>query len=76
MTPADQTPGQRLDQLLDEIHWSRRTCASILGRTETTVRRWAADETPTPQRVMDWLEALAAFHRQHPAPEGHLEHAG
>lgn len=60
------TPGAQLDALLSELHWSRRTLGGILGRTETTVRRWASTEPPA--AVLAWLQRLAAFHRRYPGP--------
>jgi ribosome-binding protein aMBF1 (putative translation factor) len=53
---------------LDRLHWSGRLLATILGKDERQVRRWAAGAYEVPEDVLAWLERLAAFHDAHPAP--------
>jgi transcriptional regulator with XRE-family HTH domain len=61
MTPT------RLHECLAALHWSQRGLADILGMDERQVRRWAAGAS-IPFAVAEWLERLAVFHENNPAP--------
>lgn len=61
---------RRLLVCLAVIGWPERELARRTGRLQTTVRRWTGGRSPVPPDVAAWVEALAAFHRAHPAPRG------
>ncbi len=63
MTPT------RLRECLQALHWSQRGLAEVLAYSEGTVRGWARGVRPVPPEVAAWLEALAAAHQAHPAPQ-------
>lgn len=50
------------------IGWSIRNLADRLGYDERAVRRWESGERDVPPKVGEWLERLARFHEQNPAP--------
>jgi DNA-binding transcriptional regulator YiaG len=62
MTPT------RFRECLDALDWSQRGIARTLDRQEGTVRQWARGVVQIPDDVAGWLETLARFHEQHPAP--------
>jgi transcriptional regulator with XRE-family HTH domain len=61
------TPPERR-ACLKAIGWSQRGLADRLGYDEGVVRRWMRGNGGPPRDVDAWLESLAAFHREHPAP--------
>jgi DNA-binding transcriptional regulator YiaG len=64
---AAMTP-TRLRECLDALVWTQRGLARTLDRQEGTVRQWARGAVQIPGDVAAWLETLAAFHEQNPAP--------
>lgn len=66
--PAAPMSPYRLAVCLAIIGWSERELARRTGRLQTTVRRWTAGSPAVPAEVAAWVEAMAAFHRAHPAP--------
>jgi len=60
--------GSELRECLETIGWSMRHLATVLGRDETTVRRWGRDAPATPAQVAAWLALLAQAHRAAPPP--------
>ncbi len=62
MTPT------RLREILDELHWSQRDLADLVGCNERLVRRWAVGKPEAPGPLADWLEERLTLHRRHPAP--------
>jgi DNA-binding transcriptional regulator YiaG len=54
---------------LARIGWSKQTLAERLRVDERTVRRWATGATHPPERVVAWLDKLAALIDKHPPPE-------
>lgn len=63
MTPA------RLRWCLDQVGWSTRHLAGVLGCDERLVRRWLSGQFTIPPKVGAWLEALAAVHAANPVPD-------
>ena len=63
MTPT------RLRECLALLRWSQRGLADALNRDEGWVRMMARGTRPIPDALAAWLEALAAVHQAHPAPE-------
>jgi ribosome-binding protein aMBF1 (putative translation factor) len=59
---------ERFTECLTVLRWSQRSLADMLGRDESTVRRWAAGTYPVPSRVEGWLERLARAHGSNPPP--------
>jgi ribosome-binding protein aMBF1 (putative translation factor) len=55
-------------ECLDAVQWSQRGIARHLGRHEGTVRQWARGSVTIPDDVAAWLERLARFHTDNPAP--------
>jgi len=66
----------RLLVCLAVIGWPERELARRTGRQQTTARRWTGGQTPVPADVAAWVEALAAFHQAHPAPQAGEGEAG
>ena len=62
------TPASRLHDALRTLRWSQRTLADFFRVNERTVRRWAAARYPIPAASLTWLERVAAFVRDNPAP--------
>jgi ribosome-binding protein aMBF1 (putative translation factor) len=58
----------RIRACLDLIGWSQRGLAERLQRDERQVRRWCSGDYEIPEPEAQWLNALADFHEQHPAP--------
>jgi hypothetical protein len=57
-------------QALEDIGWSPSGLADALDiRDVRLCRRWGEGTRKIPPVVTEWLSALAAFHRQNPAPE-------
>src|SRR5215467_5021273 len=53
---------------LEALCWTQRGLAALLGVSPTIVNRWAIDHTDVPEPVAVWLEGLAAYLAEHPAP--------
>lgn len=60
---------KRFRTCLDIIGWSILGMANRLGVSEQRARRWMAGDYPMPDSVAEWLEALAAAHRNNPPPK-------
>ncbi|MDT7952834.1 MAG: hypothetical protein RQ966_15125 [Acetobacteraceae bacterium] len=58
----------RFRDILDELHWSLRALAEMIGGDERNVRRWARGRLSVPEPVAEWLEIRLAAHRAHPPP--------
>jgi len=58
----------RLLVCLAILGWSVRELARRLACHQTTVMRWTGATSVVPDGVATWLEALTAFHAEHPAP--------
>lgn len=54
----------RLDAVLTQLRWSQRTLAGLTGYSLRTIARWQTVPAP----IAEWLEAMAAYLRDHPAP--------
>ena len=63
---------KRLSDALATIHWGPIDIAKLLSVNERTARRWIAGQNDPPDRILDWLDRLATFHRDNPAPV-HME---
>ncbi len=64
MTPAE------FATCLTVLHWSHSDLARELSVHRTQVVRWA-NGSRIPDRVVRWLEMLAAMHRANPPPFPH-----
>lgn len=62
MTPA------RLRECLTLIGWTGQELARQLGKDERQIRRWASGAYVIPEPTAAWLEQVAKFHEQNPAP--------
>ena len=60
--------GYRILRCLAILGWSERELARRTGRHQTTIRRWIDGTGATDADVAEWLQLLAQFHRDHPAP--------
>lgn len=58
---------ERFRECLDAIGWTGRELARRLEVDERQVRRWSSG-SEMPQRVADWIEALAEAHQANPPP--------
>lgn len=58
----------RLHRAMSVLRWGALDVAAETGVNERTVRRWLRDDYEPPARLLAWLETLAAFHGEHPAP--------
>ena len=58
----------RLRECLAALAWSQRDFATIIGRDERQVRRWAAGDYDIPEHIAAWLEKLVRFHERNPPP--------
>ena len=61
-------PGYRILRCLAILGWSERELARRTGRHQTSIRRWIDGTAATDADVAEWLQLLAQFHRDHPAP--------
>jgi transcriptional regulator with XRE-family HTH domain len=53
---------------LDQLHWSQRGLADILGWAEGTVRGWMRGNQEAPPEVDEWLERRAMAMEADPPP--------
>jgi hypothetical protein len=67
VSPMPMTPAS-LSSCLTTVHWSILRLAKITGRSESTVRQWAAGKVRIPQDVGAWLERVARFVERNPPP--------
>jgi hypothetical protein len=58
----------RFRDCLATLHWPMRSLAKRLGLDERQVRRWAYGESDVPPPLASWLDDLARFHAERPAP--------
>lgn len=61
-------PTERLCVALTTLHWGPTDLADEVDVNERTARRWIAGQNETPELILAWLETLAAFHADNPAP--------
>jgi hypothetical protein len=66
--PPDTPPGTRLTEALIALRWTYGTLAIELRISPSTTRNWGLGRSPVPPALLAWLEDLAAFHHEHPAP--------
>lgn len=59
---------QRLRKALRDIHWSAEALAGAVGFRSNTARRIVSGARPIGDALLEWLEDLAAYHREHPPP--------
>ncbi len=59
----------RLAECLEQIHWSARQLARMIGVDERQIRRWLSGRGTVPGSVARWLDGLARYHEAHPAPQ-------
>jgi len=62
------TPTERLSAALHTIGWGPQTLANQWGANERTVRRWLSGQNEPSEPLLLWLEGLARYHAEHPAP--------
>src|SRR4051794_21232877 len=60
--------GERLEEVLKLLGWSRRHLAKRLTAGTTTVDQWATNKASVPKPVANWLEALATVVSAMPPP--------
>lgn len=65
------TPTQLRD-CLEELRWSQRGLAQVLGCNDRIVRRWTAGDGEIPAAIAEWLYKLCAHFRQFPPPDPQL----
>ena len=58
----------RFSVALNTLHWGPSTLGAMAHVDERTVRRWLKGDYDPPERILAWLEDLAAYHAAHPAP--------
>jgi hypothetical protein len=66
--PPDTPPGARLAAALKILRWTYGTLAVELRTSPSTTRNWGLGRSPVPLSILRWVELLAEFHRQVPAP--------
>jgi hypothetical protein len=66
--PPDAPPGARLTAALKILRWTYGTLAVELRTSPSTTRNWGLGRSPVPLSILRWVELLAEFHRQVPAP--------
>lgn len=61
---------QRLERILNLLHWSASGLGDIIGAPEKRVRRWLdpLDPLQPPEEVATWLEGLAQHAAANPPP--------
>jgi hypothetical protein len=64
----DQDRHRRLRAALRDIYWSAEALSGVTGMRSNTVRRIVTGVRPISDRLLVWLEDLAAYHRAHPPP--------
>jgi transcriptional regulator with XRE-family HTH domain len=57
-----------MKQLREDIGWTRRHLARLLGCSENTLRQMEQDKQATPDEIARWLWQLARYHERHPPP--------
>ena len=65
---VDNMAAARLNAALDALHWGGVALAAQTGVNDRTARRWISGQNPPPVAILTWVERLAAFHRENPAP--------
>lgn len=60
---------RRLSTILALVGLSERECARLTGYSPGAVRIWTSGRANVPEPVADWLEALYAHQKEHPAPK-------
>jgi DNA-binding transcriptional regulator YiaG len=53
---------------LEQLAWSQRDLARVLGLDDRLMRRWASGQNEIPGNIAHWLTTLATFHAKHPPP--------
>jgi len=66
--PAEQAPGARLTAALGTLRWTYGVLAQELKISPSTTRNWGVGRAPVPPTILRWVELLAEFHRNVPAP--------
>ena len=69
--PVTEPPGDHLVSLLSRIGWSQRELARKLGIDHSAVWRYVRGEgnyAPLSPAQIEWLECLAFWLEDHPAP--------
>jgi hypothetical protein len=59
----------RFSAALAALHWGPRSFSMIAGVHERTVYRWMHEIGEPPDALVMWLEGIAAYVRDHPAPQ-------
>lgn len=62
------TSSERLSIALATLQWGPRSLSRATGISERTIYRSLAGEAEMPERIMAWLERLAIFIVENPAP--------
>lgn len=60
---------ERLRECIAILGVSQRGLASVIDRSENSVRQWARGRSPIPAEVADWLERYTEFMRENPRPK-------
>ena len=63
------TLNDRFRAAFDAAGWSHIALARMLRVNEREVRRWYNGENKPPQRIVEWLERVAAWLADNPPPE-------
>ena len=63
------TPSDRVSTALATLRWGPATLARAIGVNVRTVQRWINGQNPPLMPIVEWLDRLAAFHRDNPPPE-------
>jgi ribosome-binding protein aMBF1 (putative translation factor) len=62
------TDGERLRFAREEMGLTRRALAYRLGRPESSIRAMEADTFKPAPDLLEWVERMAAMHRENPPP--------
>jgi hypothetical protein len=54
---------------LATLRWGASALSTEIGVNERTVRRWISGDNAPPDAILQWLDRLAAFHRDNPVPQ-------
>jgi hypothetical protein len=63
------TDGERMNECLNIIGWSKATLARRLGIGVRICFRWGSDHNEVPPEVMVWLVTLAGAHLDNQLPK-------